>query len=227
MMSDIYGKSLKDYYQNNFQPPLLLNNSYGDPEEMPIEVFFREEEDLSTLEHLALIECHGKVLDIGAGTGVHSLILQSRGFDVVGLENSPGCIEIMKQSGVEKCILSDYRKYYERYDTIILLMNGLGLSGKLKNLTETLKHLKSLLNKDGQILVDSSDISYLYEGEEMPSDHYYGEVSYQYQYKDQQGPWFDWLYADQNTLLKHAKQADLKVEILMTDENDQYLAQLT
>ncbi|MEQ8241618.1 MAG: class I SAM-dependent methyltransferase [Cyclobacteriaceae bacterium] len=227
MVLDIYGEAVKDFYQNQFIAPLLLNNSYGEPEEMPIEVFFREEVDLSTIDHLALIECSGKILDVGAGTGVHSLILQERGFHVVALENSPRCVEVMTQSGIEKVINIDFRKHYEKYDTLLVLMNGLGLAGKLKNLTTTLQHFKSLLTKGGQILIDSSDISYLYEGAEFPSTHYFGEVSYQYEYKKKKGTWFDWLYVDQDTLSKHAKQAGLKLEILMTEENDQYLAHLS
>jgi len=227
MILDIYGEAVKDYYQNQFKAPLFLHNSYGEPEEMPVEVFFREEMDLSTIDHLALIECSGKILDVGAGTGVHSLILQERGSHVVALENSPGCVEVMTQSGIEKVINIDFRKHYEKYDTLLVLMNGLGLAGKLKNLTATLQHFKSLLKKDGQILIDSSDISYLYDDLAFPTSHYFGEVRYQYEYKKHKGAWFDWLYVDQNTLVKHAKQAGLQLEILMTDENDQYLAHLS
>lgn len=226
MIHDLYGAAIRDYYQNRYTPPLLLNNSYGDAEDMPIEVFFREEEDLSTIEHLALIECSGKVLDLGAGTGVHSLILQERGFKVFALENSSGCTEVMRESGVNHVIESDFNKHHEKYDTVLILMNGLGLAGTLSNLTSTLKKWKTLLNHDGKILVDSSDISYLYEDLPKPNNHYYGEVKYQYEYNYKKGHWFDWLYADQDTLIKHAKQAGLEVEILMTDENDQYLALL-
>ncbi|MFY0607759.1 MAG: methyltransferase [Cyclobacteriaceae bacterium] len=206
---------------------LVLHNSYGEPEDMPVEVFFREEEDLSTLEHLALIECKGKILDLGAGTGVHSLILQARGKDVTALENSPGCAYVMRHSGVKRVVFEDYRNHTNRYDTLLLLMNGLGLAGTNAGLIPMLNQCKNLLNPGGQILVDSSDISYLYEdGLEKP-EGYYGEIRYQYEYKQKKGEWFDWLYADQDTLIAEAAKAKMSVEILHTDENDQYLACLT
>jgi len=226
MQNDIYGLAIRDYYQNKFTPPLLLNNSYGEPEKMPIEVFFREDEDLSTLEHLALIECRGKVLDLGAGTGVHSLILQSRGIEAFALEKSAGCIEVMTQSGVQNVIHQDFKKHNRQYDTLLILMNGLGLAGKLKLLPEFLTNLKKLLLPGGQIIVDSSDISYLYESGK-PSNKYFGEVSYQYEYRHKKGDWFDWLYVDQKTLIDYTSQVDLKCEILITDDSDQYLALLS
>lgn len=223
-LKDIHGKAIRDYYRGDENTTLILHNSYGEPEEMPVEVFFREEEDLSVLEHLALIECKGTVLDLGAGAGVHSLILQSRGFDVVALENSPACVEVMKQSGVNKPILQDYRLHRTKYDTILVLMNGVGLAGTLKGLPEMIARCLSMLNEDGQILIDSSDISYLYEDGLSRPQGYYGEVQYQYEYKQQKGEWFDWVYVDQETLMVICNDLGVSCEILHTDETDQYLA---
>jgi predicted O-methyltransferase YrrM len=225
-LNDLHGQAILDFYKGNHESTLLLHNSYGEPEEMPVEVFFREEEDFSTLEHLALIECKGKVLDLGAGAGAHALVLQARGFDVTAIENSSGCAEVMEQSGVEKVVLQDFQKHRAKYDTILVLMNGLGLAGKLKLVPDFLTKCMTLLNPDGQILIDSSDISYLYEdGLDKPSG-YYGEVRYSYEYKDQKGEWFDWVYVDQETLKTKVAEAGLTLEILHTDENDQYLARI-
>jgi len=225
-LKDIHGKAIVDYYQGKSQSPLLLHTSYGSVEEMPVEVFFREEEDLSVLDLLALLECSGKVLDLGAGAGVHSLILASRGFDVTALENSPGCVEVMKQSGVPKVIGEDYRQHRGKYDTLLVLMNGLGLAGKLAGVKPFLMQCMSLLKEGGQILIDSSDISYLYELSIPKPEGYYGEIRYQYEYKGQKSDWFDWVYVDQQTLTEIGKEMGLEVEVLHTDENDQYLARI-
>lgn len=226
-MTDLHGQAILDFFHQSGEFPLIIHNQYGQPEQMPVEVFFREEEDLSTLEHLALIESKGKVLDLGAGAGAHSLILRNRGFDVVALDHSPGCIEVMKMSGLSKVVMSDYQLHQQKYDTILILMNGLGLAGRLTGVSTLLNKCVSMLNPNGQILCDSSDIAYLYEeGIEKPNG-YYGELKYQYEYKGAKGDWFDWLYIDKNILAQEVSALGLNLEILYTDENDQYLACIT
>ncbi len=224
-MKDIHGQAVIDYFEGNEEATLLLHNSYGDPEEIPAEVFFRTELDFTTLEHLALITCQGKVLDLGAGAGAHSHVLQSRGFDVVAIDNSPGCIHVMKRMGIPNHILGEYQDHHDKYDTILVLMNGLGLAGKLDLVPSFLKKCITLLNPDGQLLIDSSDINYLYE-DAPKTDGYYGEVSYQYEYLGEKGDWFDWVYVDQKSLESITNGLGLQLEILMTDENDQYLARV-
>ncbi|HCX21053.1 MAG: SAM-dependent methyltransferase [Flammeovirgaceae bacterium] len=227
-MKDIHGRAIRDFYQNKPESTLLLHTSYGETEEMPVEVFFREEEDLSVLENLALIECSGRILDIGAGAGAHALMLQARDLEVYALENSPGCVEVMRQSGVTHVIEQDYQQHNQTYDTILLLMNGLGIAGRLSNVSNLLKTLSKMLNESGQILVDSSDIGYLYEEDDLePDPEYYGNIQYQYEYKGNKGDWFDWVYVDQETLQGEVAKAGLELEILYTDENDQYLARIT
>ena len=226
-MKDLHGKAILDYYKGNDEATLILHNSYGDPDEMPVEVFFREEEDFTTLEHLALIESKGRVLDLGAGAGAHSLVLQSRGFEVFALENSPGCVDVMRRSGVRNVLFEDFRKHQGQYDTVLILMNGLGLAGTLGQVEVFLQTCEKLLSLGGQILVDSSDISYLYEDGTPKPAGYYGEVRYRYEFQETKGDWFDWLYVDQQTLAEKVAAVGMELEILMTDENDQYLACIT
>jgi hypothetical protein len=133
----------------------------------------------------------------------------------------------MKKRGVNNAIEADIFSYSKGgYDTLLLLMNGIGLAGTLKQLKELLLHLKKLLNKGGQLLFDSSDIAYLYE-DDLPKEGYYGELQYQYQYKKLKTEWFNWLYVDENTLKKIANEAGYKMELLLEDEFGQYLVKLT
>lgn len=223
---DIYGEALKEFYEHQKPFYLKLHNSYGEPEKMPIEVFFREDHDLSELEHLALEKCEGSVLDVGAGTGVHSLILQDMEHDVTALDISPAAVEVMEMSGVNKVVREHILNYKgQKFDTILLLMNGIGLVGKIDQLDHYLSSMKELLNEDGQIIVDSSDISYLYD--HQPEDQYYGEIQYQYEYKKSKGEPFDWLYVDKISLSECAQRVGLTSKVIYEDENDQYLAVLS
>ncbi|MBL6447868.1 SAM-dependent methyltransferase [Fulvivirga sp. 29W222] len=226
MYHDVYGQALSDYFNNGLSSPLILNNDYGDPEEMPVEVFFRGENDLTDLEQFALHLCRGKTLDVGAGVGVHSLILQPE-LDVTAIELSSVACDIMLKRGVKKVISQSIFEWQtnEKYDTLLLLMNGTGISGLKNNFKFFLGKLKGLLSDNGQIIIDSSDISYLYD-KGMTADKYFGEVSYQYKYKDKHGQWFPWLYLDQTTLIQIAMESGFDVQIVYQGEDDDYLAVL-
>ena len=195
---------------------------------MPLDVYFRTEEQMPDLELIALNNCCGKVLDIGAGAGSHALILQELGLAVTALDISELAVTIMLQRGVKYAIAKDVFDYNtEKFDTLLLLMNGIGLCGTILQLRLFLRHAKTLLNNGGQLIFDSSDIAYLYEGDLPDSDNYYGELSYQYVYKGQKTDWFRWLYIDQEKLKAVATEEGWAMEVLYQDDMDQYLARLT
>lgn len=223
---DAFGQALRDFYEDKEVGKLWLHNTYGQPEDMPIDIFFRSEEDISELDEYALSLCKGKILDIGAGVGAHSLILQSYGLDVTALEISSAACDIMKKRGVRNIINADIFSKQKQYDTLLLLMNGIGLCGDIKGLDDLLVHLRKSLKKDGQIILDSSDISYLYTPGQVPGHPYYGEISYQYEYKSVKGEWFKWLYVDFDRLKSIAKKHGFFCERLFEDDMDQYLARL-
>jgi precorrin-6B methylase 2 len=224
---DVFGQALLDYYHQQQSSPLWLFNNYGSPEEMPVDVFFREEAELPELELMALRAASGKILDIGAGVGSHALVLQNQGADVTALEISGAACEIMKDRGVMRVINADiFNHEGEHYDTLLLLMNGIGLTGTLAGLRDFLNYAKNLLNPGGSIIFDSSDISYLYEDIPLPAHKYFGEIAYRYEYKAQLGDWFNWLYIDANLLLEIASAEGWATKILSDDGMDQYLARL-
>jgi len=226
---DLYGQALYDYYKGVHVGDLCINTSYGDVEEMPPEVFFRDFDDFPVLEAIALEHCRGKVLDVGAGTGCHSLILQDKGLDVKPIDISPYCVKIMHARGIEQVDQTDFFSIrHQKFNTILLLMNGLGLVGKIKNMPNFLSHCKKLLEPGGQILLDSSDVNYLTEEYKIKSTgQYIGEISYQYVYKNNKGPWFDWLYLEKARLQEISEKEGWRVEFLFEDVNNQYLASIT
>jgi SAM-dependent methyltransferase len=226
-MKDVFGQAIHDYHYNESPGELCIHNRYGPKELMPIEAYFREEEDMPDLEWLALNECRGKVLDVGAGAGSHVLELQKRGYEVTAMDISPLAVEVIHDRGVKQAIVQDIFTYdATQFDTILLLMNGIGLAGNLTKLTTLLNQLKNLLSPGGQLLFDSSDVAYLYEGA-LPKTGYYGEIKYQYEYKNHKTEWFEWLYIDEKTLIDIARQAGYDMEVLLEDEYGQYLSRLT
>jgi len=223
---DVFGKALSDFYTKGKADVLWLHNSYDEPEEMPVDVFFRAEDEMPPLEHYALSRCYGNVLDVGAGVGSHTLILQELGHKVTAIDISADAVKIMQQRGVKKALVQDVFTTIEKFDTLLFLMNGIGLTGTLSGFIDFLNKAKQLINEDGQLLFDSSDIAYLYEDLEKPANQYFGEVSFCYEYQKQKGNWFNWLYLDQATLVHIAHQNGWNCEIIFEDGEDQYLARL-
>lgn len=224
---DIYGKALVDQFLGKRKSKLWLYNSYGHPEDMPVDIFFRPEVDMPEMEIIALDLCRGKTLDIGAGVGSHALILQSKGIDVTALEISTKACEIMKHRGVKKVINTDILQYNsEKYDTIVLLMNGIGLCEDIPGLHYFLDYIKKLLAPGAQLIFDSSDIAYLYKPDDFISTNYYGEISYQYEYQKIKGNWFKWLYVDFDTLKAIAEKGGWECEMIYEDDMDQYLVRM-
>lgn len=229
MHRDIYGEALSQFHQKGeLNAPLLLHSTYGDIEEMPIEVFFRSEEDFPELEFIALSLCDGRVLDVGAGVGAHALYLQEKGLKVTALEISAPACNIMRERGVLQIKQDNFWTYQEQqFDTLLFLMNGIGLAEDLTGFRRLLAKAKTLLNPGGQLLFDSSDISYLYEEYRIPRpDYYFGEIGYQYEFEGHKGAPFKWLYMDQTTLIRIAHEEKWVVQILFEDDNDQYLVRM-
>ena len=221
---DIHGAAILDYYKGDTEAVLTIHNSYGEAEEMAVEVYFREHPDFTEIENQAIMSCRGHVLDVGAGAGAISLFLQSLGFDVTALENSPGCVETLRKSGMKQVVASDFYAHSGQYDTLLLMMNGLGMVGKIDRVKPFLGYCRTLLRKGGQLILDSSDIDYLYDGDLEKPQHYYGEIQYQFEYKNQKGDWFEWLYLDPATLTQLVEQEGLMIDLPIVDANDQFLA---
>ncbi len=225
---DIYGDFLKDYYFNTLKTEILLHNSYDTAEILPLEDFFRSIDNMPDLEIFALSLCKGAILDIGAGTGAHSLVLQQQGYNITALEISKGACEVMALKGIKKIVNQNIFTYNnQKYDTLFLMMNGIGFCGYVDDLKVFLIHAKELLNAGGKIIFDSSDVAYLYQNEPPEMDSYYGEIDYQYEYNNQKGEWFSWLYIDKVLMQQLATEAGLQLQIVYEDENQQYLGVLT
>lgn len=229
---DIMGNALKDYFSGKHAENITVISSIAEDDELSLPYLFREEKDLPEIEKKAISLCYGKVLDVGAGSGLHSSILRDKNLEVLAIDTSEGAVEVMRKRGLYAKNIDLLSFKNEQFDTILLLMNGVGIAQKLKQLTSFLSHLKGLLTPNGQILMDSSDIKYLFtelDGSywlDLNSD-YYGEVTYQMKYNNETGKPFSWLFVDKETLKKHALKVGLNCEIIMEDHHYGFLARLT
>ena len=225
---DVLGQAWLDYWEHGRADPLWLHTSYDDEvEEMPVDHFFRTPADFPPLEHCALRLCQGKVLDVGAGVGVHATYLQQKGQSVTTLEISSVGVRIQQERGVRQTVQGDYRTYEgQGFDTVLLLMNGVGVCGTIAGLRDLLRQARHWLKPAGRLVFDSSDVAYLYEGV-PPADPYYGELCYCYEYRGQQGEWFPWLYIDASTLEAVASSEGWYTQKVFQDEHDQYVVLLT
>lgn len=233
-MKDLFGKAILDYQTNNFPEEIITETSISEADEMSVSYLFRDFKDMPVLEQKALQLTKGKILDVGCGAGSHALYLQEKGFDVTGIDISANAIEACKLRGLKKIKVQNILDLdaSEKYDTILLLMNGTGIFGTLVNISKHLKKLKSLLNKSGQILIDSSDIIYMFDQDEegayeIPATGYYGELSFTMKYKGETEDIFPWLYLDYNTLQNACYANGLQCELITEGSHFDYLAKLT
>lgn len=230
---DIYGEALWDFIQDHEPQDIIVHCDVTEDDIYPTEVFFRNESAFPEIERYAMKLAKGKILDVGAGSGIHSQYLTGLGLDVHPIDISPKAVKVMKDMGLENARELDFfAMNREKYDTIIMLMNGFGIMGTLDRVPEFFAQAKNLLYPGGQILCDSSDLIYLYEQEDGSilldlSKGYYGEVEYQMEYKNTLGEPFKWLFIDFETLSDYAAESGFKAEKLYTNINNQYLARLT
>ena len=231
---DPMGAAIADYFKRYKADRLRVFSSQFDEDEIPVEELFRTEKQMPLLERTALQMATGKILDVGAGSGCHSLTLQEAGKEVHAIDISPLSVEVMKQRGVRSVSQTNLfnEQFADEYDTILMLMNGSGIIGKLENLPDFFRKMKLLLRPGGCVLMDSSNLSYLFEEEDGSivinlAGDYYGEVDFQKQYKNVKGDSFDWLYIDFQTLSIYAAENGFKAELVKEGTHYDYLAKLS
>ena len=232
-MKDLFGKAMLDYYTNNDPQNIITETSISEKDEMEVAYLFRDYDQMPFIEQKALEIARGKTLDVGCGAGSHSLYLQNKDFDVTSIDISENAVATCKLRGLKKVFIKNILdiEAAATYDTILLLMNGTGIFGTLKETKKYLTLLKSLLKPNGQIIIDSSDIIYMFDkdndgGYWIPDNHYYGELEFTISYKKETETMFPWLYLDYNTLCNASLDCGLQAELIVQGEHYDYLAVL-
>lgn len=230
--TDAMGRAIAEFYENGRADKLRVFSPMFDEDEIPVKMLFRDYAEMTPIEQRALDMARGKTLDVGAGAGCHSLVLQERQKDVTAIDISPLAVQTMRQRGIRNALEQDFFDLKEHYDTILMLMNGIGIVGTIGRLPDFFRHLDKILAAGGQLLCDSSDISYVFADEDgMPhypeTDRYYGELQYRMQYRDTIGEPFEWLYIDADTLKRIASENGYRAEVVMEGDHYDYLAKIT
>lgn len=234
-MKDLFGKAILDYQTKDAPEDIMTETSISEADEMPVSYLFRTYNEMPKLEQKALQLAKGNVLDVGCGAGSHALALQNeRNLEVTAIDISENAVRACQLRGIENVKVANILDLDEenKFDTILLLMNGTGIFGTLKETDTYLQKLKSLLHENGQILIDSSDLIYMYDQDEdgaycIPADGYYGELTFTLQYKGETEDTFPWLYMDYNTLQNAAIANGLNCELVLEGDHFDYLAKLS
>ena len=231
--NDPMGRAIADYFAKGKAAKLRVFSSQFDEDEIPVKHLFRSYNEMSHLERTALDLAKGKILDCGAGSGCHTLALQEMGKEVEAIDISPLSVEVMEKRGVKSVANMDLFSHpaVQGFDTVLMLMNGSGIIGKLENMERFFTKMKQILKPDGVVYMDSSDLKYLFEDEDGSyvinlAGDYYGEVDFRMQYKQVKGNTFDWLYIDFQTLSLYASKYGFKAELVEEGEHYDYLAAL-
>ena len=228
---DPMGAAIADYFTKGRAAKLRVFSSQFEEDEIPVEQLFRTFDEMPFLEQEALRLANGRILDCGAGSGCHALVLQEMGKEVEAIDISPLSVEVMQKRGVREAYQINLfdENYLKKFDTVLMLMNGSGIIGKLENMGTFFLKMKQLLNPGGCIYMDSSDLRYLFEDEDGSflvdlAAGYYGEIDFRMQYKQIKGEPFDWLYVDFQTLSYYATENGFKAELVQEGEHYDYLA---
>ena len=228
---DPMGAAIADYWKNGVAGRLRVFSPEFDEDEIPVDTLFRQYDEMPAIEQKALQMACGNILDVGAGSGCHALALQDKGKSITAIDISQLSVDVMKEEGVKHVVCEDFYNMEGAYDTLLFLMNGSGIIGTIDNMDRFFAQADKLLKEGGQILMDSSDIRYVFEDEDGVldinlNDGYYGEMIYQMQYKRIKGDTFPWLYIDFATLQYYAEEHGFTAELVEEGEHYDYLARI-
>lgn len=227
-----FGKAGLDFLVGLHDENIIVESQTMEDDVIPVEHLFRDWNDMPICEQIALKKAKGKVLDVGGGVGSHSLHLQQKGVDVTMLEIEAELCEVAQKRGVENIVLADFFEFNsaEKYETILFMMNGIGIGGNFETFKACISKCESLLNKGGQILFDSTDIAFCYEDEDgsvlLPLNiEYHGFVQFRLTYKKETDDWFDWAYYSADKIMELLPE-NAKLEVLK-EEGPAYAGAIT
>lgn len=230
-----FGEALEDFYNGKKDTEITLIRDDGFEFNVPIEYFFRSPKDFSNLEKEAIRLCKGKVLEMGAGVGPHSLELQRLGFEVYAIDISSHACDIMKKRGIKNVQCIDfYNLKMDSFDTILLLGRSIGFVENLNGIKKFLSYCKTRLNPEGIIILDSIDIRLIEEQiflDNMERNRklgrYIGEATLQMKYKSTMGDKFQNILIDPDTLKECTQELGLSCKIICKEEDGMYLAKIS
>lgn len=230
--NDPIGAAIEDYLNGDEDAQIEVASDLSDDDIIPVRYLFREIKQMPEIEQIALNHCKGKVLDVGCGAGAHLKALHDYGIKAEGIDISPKAIDYLSSLNFTVYLENFLNFKKDKYDTLLFLMNGIGLAGDLQSLPKLLNHAKSLLKDGGKIICDSTDVRYFYEDDDGSvwidlNASYFGNFKFKMTYKKHCSNWFKWLYVDFESLSNCASDAGLDCSLIVENKDEKtYLAEL-
>ncbi|MFX0069318.1 MAG: class I SAM-dependent methyltransferase [Candidatus Hodarchaeota archaeon] len=197
-------------------------------------IYFSEYEDWTHHAKKAMEFVKGRVLDIACGVGRHSLYLQKKGFDVLGIDRSPLAIKISRLRGLKKAKvmpIEDVDFEPDSFDTILMMGNGFNLLGNFKKAQRLLKRFHRITSEDAQIIAETRDP---YKEENPAYVEYfelnqkrgrmYGQLRTRIRFEKHAGKWFDWVMVSKEEMEEILAGTGWKVREYIDSGNQQYIA---
>lgn len=233
---DAYGKQLLAHYHDQTPNTEIIerDDNYIDTGSNE-GLYFSEYEDWSDLERQAIDRARGKVLDVGCGAGRHALYLQGKGFDVTGIDNSPGAIRVCRLRGLRRAVVRPIEEIGKfragAFDTILMLGNNFGLFGSAEN-ARTLLEVMSRITAPGAQIIAGTLNPYMTDKKEHLEYQRFnrrrgrmaGQIRFRIRYGRAIGAWFDYLFVSPEEMQKILNKTDWRVREFLTSESANYFA---
>lgn len=227
-------EALADLAAGDASAVVAIESDDGVTQHVAAALFAEGSDALADAEALALGVCRGHVLDVGAGSGRHAIELQRAGARVRAIDVCPELVALMRARGVVDARVADvFDLREERFDTLLMMMNGIGIVGTLEGLDHFLAHARRLLRPGGQILFDSFDLRTSPDPRTAraiavreASGIYFGEVTFRMSYSGRTGDRYPWLFLDGETAASRAEANGWHLQLLFEDEDSTYVARL-
>jgi SAM-dependent methyltransferase len=228
------GLALEAYFKGDADAQLIIRRDDGLENPLPVSYFFRNPSGSTAIDKAALDHCGGHVLDVGAGSGLHSIVLEERRFQVTPIDVSAQAVEIMKKRGLHNAQCADIFELRQgSFDTILMMGHGIGMVETIAGLDRFLVQARRLLKKDGQVLLDSADVRVTddpahlaYHEANRKAGRYIGEIRVELQFESEKGSPCGWLHVDPDKLRERAESSGWQTEVIVQESNGDYLAKL-
>ncbi len=196
--------------------------------------YFLKYKDWAPHEKRAMKFVKGTVLDIGCGAGRHSLYLQNKGFNVLGIDPSPLAVRVCKLRGVKQTkVLSieDVTFKSGTFDTILMLGNNFSVFGSFKKARRLLSKLHRMTSRRALIIAETRDPyktdhpGYLeYYEQNKTKNRMSGQLRGRVRFEKFVSKWFDWLMVSKDEMKEILNGTKWTVQKFIDSEDAQYVA---
>ena len=233
---DAYGQELFNFYINNEGAEIVERDDGFIEGTTNLSLYFAPYEQWPTHQQEAMQFAHGRVLDIGAGAGRHSLHLQNQGLEVTAVDNSPKAVELCRLRGVNDARLLPITKisrHIEPFDTIIMMGNNFGLFGNAQRAKRLLRRFHNLTFEGGTLIAETNDP---YQTEDPDHLEYHefnrqrgrmpGQLRLRVRYRKYKTPWMDYLIVSKDEMKEIVSDTGWIIDRFIDSDSSMYIVVL-